>query len=36
MAEKRIAMKKVATRIAYSLTTLAALAMVLGAGKKWH
>jgi hypothetical protein len=35
MAEKRIAVKKLATRIVYSLTTLAALAMVLGAGKKW-
>jgi hypothetical protein len=36
MAEKQIAVKKIATRIAYSLTTLAVLAMVLGAGKKWN
>jgi hypothetical protein len=30
-----MAMKRIAIRIAYALTTLATLAMVLGAGKKW-
>jgi hypothetical protein len=28
-------MRRFAVRIAYTLTTLAALAMVLGAGHKW-
>jgi len=28
-------MKRLAVRIAYALTTLATLAMVLGAGRKW-
>jgi hypothetical protein len=30
-----MALKRIAIRIAYTLTTLATLAMVLGAGHKW-
>ena len=30
-----MAMKRHAIRIAYTLTTLATLALVLGAGRKW-
>jgi hypothetical protein len=29
-------MKKIVLRSAYALTTLAALIMALGAGRKWH